>query len=115
MRACQLNPAASGALATLACAALISACGSSGSKSSSGAAKTNLNTTRVAESIEQSILAQRHLTATVTCPPLVVQEAGRTFECVATIPNAKQPSKPTKTPFIVTIHNSKGYVTYVGK
>jgi ABC-type glycerol-3-phosphate transport system substrate-binding protein len=106
---------AAGALAALACAALISACGSSGSSSSSTAAKTNLDTTRVARSIEQSILTERHLKSTVTCPSAVVQEQGKTFECVAAVSSASKPIKVTKTTFVVTVKNDKGYVTYVGK
>jgi hypothetical protein len=97
----------------LCCAALLSACGSS-SSSKGTTAKTNLNTSRVARSIETSILTQRHLKATVTCPPLVPQEAGRTFECEAVTHAAKAPHKATTTPFLVTIQNVKGYVTYVG-
>jgi hypothetical protein len=96
----------------LCCGALLGACGSSSSKGT--AAKTNLNTTRVAHSIEQSILTQRHLAAKVACPPLVPQEAGRTFECAAVTRAAKAPHKATTTPFLVTIQNAKGYVTYVG-
>jgi len=102
------------AVAALACAALISACGSSSSTTTSTTAK-NLNTARVALSIEQSILKERHLHAKVVCPTAVAQEAGKTFECVATSTSTKAPFVVTKTPFVVTIHNSKGYVTYVGK
>jgi|SRR6266571_9084536 len=100
-------------LVALACTALMSACGSS--KSSTSRTKTNLNTARVAQSIEQSIVAQRHLQATVVCPPTVVQEKGKTFECLATIQSAKPPGKVIKTPFVVTVQNASGYVTYVGK
>jgi hypothetical protein len=114
-RVLQVGRGASVAATVLACGALISACGSSKSSTSSTPGKTNLNTARVAHSIEQSILAQRHLKSKVVCPALVVQEQGRTFECVAAIPNAKQPSKVVRTPFVVTVQNSKGYVTYVGK
>ncbi len=93
----------------------MSACGSSKSSTSSTAAKTNLNTARVERSIKQSILSERHLTATVVCPATVVQEAGKTFECVATTRTVKKPVKVVKTPFVVTVTSSKGYVTYVGK
>jgi hypothetical protein len=102
-------------LTVAACIGLISACGSSKSSSTSTASKTNLDTARVARSIKQSIVTQRHLKAEVSCPPQVIQQQGRTFECVATIHNAKKPSKVVKTPFVVTVQNSKGYVTYVGK
>jgi hypothetical protein len=101
------------AIAALITAAFLGACGSSSSSSSTGAAKANLNTKRVARSIEQSILTQRHLRYTVTCPAAVPQEQGRTFECVATGLNAKH--KLATTHFVVTVQNSRGYVTYVGK
>jgi hypothetical protein len=102
------------ALTVLACAGLLSACGSSGSTSSTQA-KTDLNIAHVERSIEQSILTQRHLKATVVCPTAVPQETGKTFECVATTRAVKKPYGPVKTPFVVTVQNSKGYVTYVGK
>jgi hypothetical protein len=102
-----------GTAALLAAAALISACGSS--SSSTTAPKTDLDTTRVARSIAQSILTERHLRAKVVCPAVVVQEVGKTFECLATTANPKHPTVTTKTPFVVTIQSSKGYVTYVGK
>jgi len=112
---------ASAALAALACAALISACGSSGSSSSSSTASTakttvttvHLNTARVASSIEQSITAQRHKVSHVVCPAVVVQAQGVKFECKATVINPGKAS--VVTPFLVTVTNSKGYVTYVGK
>ncbi len=120
----RVRRAAGLALAALACAALMSACGSSASSSSSGSSTSSasgsttnidLNTTRVAHSIEQSILAERHLASTVVCPSGVPQEAGRTFECVASTASAKKPGTLVKTPFVVTIQNKNGYVTYAGK
>ena len=102
------------AVTALACAALMSACGSSSSSTSSTAA-TKLDTARVALSIEQSILTERHLHAKVVCPTAVPQEQGKTFECVATTTSAKAPFTVTRTPFVVTVQNSKGYVTYQGK
>jgi hypothetical protein len=103
------------AVSLLACATFVSACGSSKSSSTSTTAKTNLNTARVARSIEESILAQRHRHSTVICPVAVAQEKGKTFECVATVTSATKPPKTTKTPFVVTIQNANGYVTYEGK
>lgn len=97
------------AVAAIACAGVVSACGSSSSS------KTNLNTTRVARAIEQSILSQRHVHATVSCPTVVAQEQGKTFECVATTRGTKRPFVPTRTPFAVTVQNSKGDVTYKGE
>lgn len=101
------------ACAALACAGLLGACGSS--STSSTAAKTDLKIAKVERSIEQSILSERHLKSTVVCPAVVTQEAGKTFECVATTTAVKAPHGPVKTPFVVTIQNDKGYVTYVGK
>jgi Domain of unknown function (DUF4333) len=107
---------ASAALAVLACGALLSACGSSKSSStSSTSAKATVNTVRVAESIKASILSQRHLTSTVVCPSTVHAEVGATFTCVATTKETKKPHKAVTTPFVVTIQNASGYVTYVGK
>jgi hypothetical protein len=119
---CELHPprsihvvrarrAASVAVTAIACALLMSACGSK----SSSSGKTNLNTARVATSIEQSILTQRHLTSKVVCPTAVPQEKGKTFECVATTSTTKPPIKVGKTTFVVTVQNDKGYVTYAGK
>jgi hypothetical protein len=100
----------------IACAALVSACGSShSSTTSSTAAKTNLNTAHVALSIKQSILAQRQLKATVVCPAAVAQEKGKTFECIATTRGVKPPFAFIKTPFLVTVQNDKGFVTYTGR
>jgi Domain of unknown function (DUF4333) len=96
------------AVAALACAVLMSACGSS-------ASKTNLDTARVAASIEQSILNQRHIHAKVSCPAVEPQQQGKTFECTATIRSTKRPFAVSTTPFVVTVQNSKGDVTYVGK
>lgn len=59
-------------------------------------------------------MRQRHLASTVVCPPKVAQKPGK-FPCVATTLSVTTPHRAIKTPFIVTIHNDKGYVTYVGK
>jgi len=93
------------------CAALISACG--GSTHSSKTAKY-LDIARVERAIRQSIASQRHLQSKVVCPAKVPQKPGK-FACIATTYRAKNPHKKTKTPFVVTIHNTSGYVTYVGK
>jgi hypothetical protein len=95
-------------LACVACAGLIGACGSTTEKT------TYLDVGRVERSIERSILAERNLLATVVCPTRVVQRPGK-FPCIATTVSAKKPHKSVKTPFLVTIHNDKGYVTYIGK
>ena len=101
-------------LTTVAFAAVFSACGSKSSTSSTPA-KVKVDTAKVARSIEQSIFAQRHLRAKVSCPTAVPQEAGRKFECLATTPNPKHPKQVVKTTFDVTVQNDRGYVTYVGK
>jgi hypothetical protein len=111
--AVRLGRGAIAAVAALAGAVLISACGSSSTSSTTG--KTNLDTARVAASIEQSVLSQRHLHATVVCPAVVPQQAGKTFECIATTKGTKAPFAVNKTPFIVTVQSNRGYVTYVGK
>jgi hypothetical protein len=100
---------ASVAVTAVACVVLASACGSSSSK------PKNLETARVAASIEQSILTKRHIHATVVCPATVPQEQGRTFVCIATSKSTKAPFPVIKTPFRVTIQTSRGYVTYVGQ
>lgn len=82
---------------------------------SSTSTPTTVNTAQVARSIEQSILAQRHLPSTVVCPAAVAAEKGKTFECIATTRSTKKPFHPVKTPFVVTIQNNRGGVTYVGK
>jgi len=74
-----------------------------------------VNTTQVAASIEQSILKERKLKATVVCPASVLAEKGKTFECIATTHETKPPHAAVQTPFIVTIQTNAGYVTYVGK
>ena len=101
------------AIAALASAALVSACGSS-KGSSEGTATTNVDTARVAASIEGTLLAKRHITAKVACPAEVKAVKGATFECIATS-SATKGHPATKTPFVVTVQSSRGYVTYVGK
>jgi hypothetical protein len=114
-RVVRVRRAACVVVTTIASVALLSACGSSSPSSTTAAKPTDLDTARVARSIAQSILAQRHLHAKVVCPVGIPQEAGKTFECVATTPNAKKPKTTVTTPFVVTVESSKGYVTYVGK
>jgi hypothetical protein len=74
-----------------------------------------VNTAQVAASIKETLLNKRHLSVTVVCPGAVPSEPGKTFECIATGRAAKPPHAVTRTPFLVTIQNGKGYVTYVGK
>jgi hypothetical protein len=92
----------------LACAALVGACGSSSS------ATKNLDIARVEHAIERSIMQQRHLHSSVICPPKVPQKPGK-FACVATTISREKPHREVKTPFLVTIHNDKGWVSYIGE
>jgi hypothetical protein len=96
----------------LACAALISACGSSSSESTPS---KPVDTVKGAAAIEQTMLVKRHTHVTVVCPPTEASEPGKTFECVATARSTKPPFVETKTPFVVTIQNRVGYVTYASK
>jgi hypothetical protein len=99
-------------------ATAITGCGSSMKPQTSANATTTgtvtltkgatLNSPRVAKAIERSILASRHLRATVSCPSNVPQRKGFHFVCLAT-------TKSGQTPFVVTEVNGAGYVTYVGK
>jgi hypothetical protein len=100
-------------ITALGCAALVSACG--GSTESPGAAKTNVDTARVARSIEGTLVEKRHVHSKVVCPATVAAVPGGTFECIATITAAKPPHVVTRTPFLVTVQNNRGYVTYVGR
>jgi len=102
-------------ITALAAAALMAACGSSKSGESSSAAKANVDTARVALSIEGTILEKRKLHSKVVCPAPMPAVPGNTFECIATVTAAKPPHTVTKTPFLVTIRNARGYVTYEGK
>jgi Domain of unknown function (DUF4333) len=96
----------------------VSACGSSKSSTSStesSTAKTKVDTARVALSIEQTVLTKRRIHAKVACPAEVPAVPGATFECIATSTATKPPNTVTKTAFVVTIQNTRGYVSYVGK
>jgi hypothetical protein len=95
--------------AVLACALTISACGSSGDSTAK-----YLDMARVERAIERSIYSQRHLKSKIVCPEKVPQKPGK-FACIATTTSTKKPHKKIKTPFVVTVHNTSGYVTYIGK
>ncbi len=66
-----------------------------------------LKIARVERAIEQSILGQRHLHATATCPAEVIQEAGIVFTCTAAVAGQRYP-------FAVTEVDGDGHVRYVG-
>jgi hypothetical protein len=67
-----------------------------------------LNIARVEQAIAQSILTERHLHSTVTCPPEVIQSAGIAFTCVATVNGRRYP-------FTVTEVDDSGHVRYAGR
>jgi secreted PhoX family phosphatase len=115
VRAVSFRRGAVVAIAALASALLVSACGSSKSSTESSTAKTKVDTARVALSIEQTVLVKRGIHAKVACPAEVPAVPGATFECIATSTATKPPHTVSKTPFVVTIQNARGYVTYVGK
>jgi hypothetical protein len=87
-------------------AATLAGCG--GSTKTVTVSRVILDTEKVERSIEQSILAQRHFRAVVSCPSGVHQGKGLTFECVATLANGR------KTRFRVSQRDGRGAVTYVG-
>ena len=100
--------------AMLAATALVSACGGSSSNTSSSGGGTGkpLDTSRVEKSIEQSIIAEKHEHAVVTCPA-VEQKQGVSFTCYATGTVGTGSHKvPFHTPFTVEQLNGKGYVYY---
>jgi hypothetical protein len=71
------------------------------------AALVILNIKKVENAIAESILRQRHLHATVTCPAEVIQRPSVTFTCTATVSG-----RPYS--FVVTEVDNNGRVRYVG-
>jgi hypothetical protein len=67
-----------------------------------------LNIAKAQSAITSSILAQRHLRATVACPPQVIQQEGVKFTCTATVSGKQYP-------FSVSEVNGSGRVSYVGE
>ena len=68
-----------------------------------------LNIAKVQRAIEASVLSQRHLHATVSCPADVLQRAGLAFRCTATIDGGAR-----RYPFMVSEVDNAGHVRYVG-
>ncbi len=103
--------------AVLAAALLVSACGGSSSSSTSaeeskGTGKA-LDLARVEKSIETSVLSEKHMHATISCPSYVEQRKGNNFTCYAigTVGTGNH-KVAFKTPFEVVQQNDKGYVYY---
>jgi len=68
-----------------------------------------LNIARVASSIKESVLQGRGISVTVSCPPYIPIEVGRTFTCTATAANGETTS------FSVTVRSSEGTVTFTSE
>lgn len=69
-----------------------------------------LNIANVQSAIATSIARQRRLSATVTCPAEVLQQAGIVFTCTSILKG-----KSKRYPFTVTEVDGKGHVRYVGE
>jgi hypothetical protein len=67
-----------------------------------------LDIARVEHAIRNSILIQRHVQSTVSCPAEVIQQAGIVFSCTANIHHQSYP-------FEVTEVDSNGHVRYLGR
>jgi hypothetical protein len=68
-----------------------------------------LNIAKVEQAIEASVLDQRHLRATASCPAEVLQRAGLVFRCTAMIDGTAR-----RYPFMVSEVDNAGHVRYVG-
>ncbi|MGD0455652.1 MAG: DUF4333 domain-containing protein [Solirubrobacteraceae bacterium] len=68
-----------------------------------------LNIARVQRAIEASVLSQRRLHATASCPAEVLQQAGLVFRCTAVIAGGTR-----RYPFSVSEVDSAGHVRYLG-
>jgi hypothetical protein len=68
-----------------------------------------LNIAKVQQAIEASILSQRRLRATASCPSEVLQQAGLVFRCIAAIDGGAR-----SYPFIVNEIDNAGHVRYLG-
>jgi hypothetical protein len=89
---------------------LLTGCGGASSPhpASTTARSGSLDTARVARAIQASILTQRKLHATVSCPHGQPLRKGWHFVCLAT-------TSAGQTPFVVTEVDNRGSTTYVGK
>jgi hypothetical protein len=68
-----------------------------------------LNIARVRHAIEASVLSQRRLHATASCPREVLQQAGIVFRCTAVVRGQTR-----RYPFAVHEVDGAGHVRYVG-
>jgi hypothetical protein len=110
--------AVSAAVGALALCVTVGGCGSSTHKRTAKPVATpkpvaTLNTRTVAEAIVQSIQKEKHLTATVSCPPNIPQKKGYGFTCVATTyASAHGKKTAVHTAFTVKQINDLGNVYY---
>ncbi len=68
-----------------------------------------LNIAKVRQAIKASVLSQRKLHATISCPTEVLQQAGLVFRCKAAVDGAAR-----RYPFVVTELDNAGHVRYLG-
>lgn len=78
---------------------MLAGCGSS--------SPATLNPSRIEQAIAKAILAQRHVTATVSCPSGIQVAPHRQFRCVAEVGSHN-------TAFLVTEGSTSGHVTFIG-
>jgi hypothetical protein len=88
----------------VAASLVLAACGSSGSSTPSGS-PTVINTGKVERAIARSSLAQRGITAQVSCPSAIDQTEGSVFSCTAV-------ADGDSTRFVVTQLDGSGHVHY---
>lgn len=67
----------------------------------------------VTSAIRRSVLTQRGVKSSVSCPPSVLQQKGLKFTCQAVVRSATAKVKAGTYPFTVTQADGAGHVTYV--
>jgi hypothetical protein len=73
-----------------------------------------LDARNVGLAISRSVLSQRGVRATVSCPAEVLQEKGLTFSCRVTVAHSSGKVKAGVYRFQVTEADARGHVRYVG-
>lgn len=72
-----------------------------------------LKITNVSTAIRRSVLTQRGVRSTVSCPARVLQQKGLAFTCQAVVRSGTTKVKAGTYPFRVTQADDAGHVTYV--
>ncbi len=72
-----------------------------------------LKVKNVSAAIRRSVLTQRGVNSTVSCPARVLQQAGLAFTCKAVVRSGTAKVKAGSYPFKVTQADDAGHVTYV--